>query len=693
VFRDKLRSLSNIFRKESRTWGATIQLGLDQPVWTPRDYENLTKAGYQLNADVYSCVSLIAGAASQIPWIVYESEGATEASPGHPLARLLRKPNERDTGSEFTEAAIAYLLLSGNAYVERSGGTESTAPAFLYTVRPDRMRVIKGNRRQLVSGYTFANGAIPVKFDDWEIMHLRLFNPLDDYYGMSPMEAAVYTVDNANEAGRLYKKLLQRGYPPGAVSVEGDDWTDEQIKQFKSGLQRATESNQVLYLGNAKWQEMGFKPVDASLFESRRFNKRDIAAVFKVPSEMIGDTESKTYANYQQANKSFYTEAVVPNLKRLRDGLNNFLGPVFGNAYIDIDLDRVEALAEDREVTAKRVVALFEKGLIKRNEGRAELNFDAVPEDEDGYYPELVKVPQTVDSTGEGFPGPAISDNGSESDSVGLSGVGPDGKGRQNSIKAFNLVSEEEKDNHWKAFEAQRERWYERIAAEVGERFDQERNAVLKAFRDGQEAGAIRAVTKQEDAWLKFYRATYFAVAEEFGRRVLNSLKSDGYEHEVKFEQDIFTRTVTEWLATEGAKRVVGVLDTTKDKIRRELLAGQAAGESIFQLSKRLQAMYGEFSNIRAERIARTEVISAASLGSQTAARATNLPLLKEWISTRDSRVRDSHGNANGQVVKIDEPYIIGGYKMMHPGDSSMGAPGDEIIQCRCSESYKVSRG
>lgn len=688
MFRDKLLALFNLTRKESRTWGATIRLGLDTPEWTPRDYTNLSKQGYQLNADVYACVSLIAGAAAQIPWIVYDSQGSTEASPNHKLAKLLARPNERDTGSEFTEAAIAYLLLSGNSYIERSGGTEGTAPVFLYPLRPDRMQIVKSRRRDtLVSGYQYKAGGEPVDFDEWQILHLRLFHPLNDFYGMSPVEAAAYTIDNANEASALYKKLLQRGYPPGAVSVDGDDWTDEQIKQFKTGLQRATESNQVLYLGNAKWQEMGFKPVDASLFESRRFNKRDIAAVFKVPSEMIGDTESKTYANYSEARRSFYTEAVIPNLKRLRDGLNGFLGPVFGNAYIDIDLDQVEALAEDRHETAKRVALLFEKGLIKRSWGLAELKYEAIPEDEDGYYPELVGAPGRAsdsDNTGR---------TDDEADPLEETEANVSRRSLTPGLKAFNLISEEEKDNHWKAFEAQRERWYERIAAEVGERFIDERNAVLKAFREGQETSAIRAVTKQEDAWLKLYRATYFSVAEEFGRRVMNSLKSDGYEHEVKFEQDLFSRTVTEWLATEGAKRVVGVLDTTKEKIRKELIAGQLAGESIFQLSKRLQAMYGEFSNIRAERIARTEVISASNLGSQTAARATNLPLEKEWLATLDSRTRDPHSAAHGQRRSIDQPYEVMGQKLMFPGDSSMGASSDNTIQCRCSEVYKVKRG
>jgi uncharacterized protein with gpF-like domain len=184
------------------------------------------------------------------------------------------------------------------------------------------------------------------------------------------------------------------------------------------------------------------------------------------------------------------------------------------------------------------------------------------------------------------------------------------------------------------------------------------------------------------------------SVAEDFGRQTLLSIKSEGYEPmEFKFELDLFTRIILSWIMQEGARRVVGVLDVTRAAIRKELAAGVAVGEGIFELSKRLTAMYGEFSTVRAERIARTEVISASNLGSQAAARATNLPLEKEWIATLDNRVRSPHMLAHGQKQGINEPYTVMGQRLMFPGDGMLGATADNLIQCRCSEFYKIKRG
>lgn len=55
---------------------------------------------------------------------------------------------------------------------------------------------------------------------------------------------------------------------------------------------------------------------------------------------------------------------------------------------------------------------------------------------------------------------------------------------------------------------------------------------------------------------------------------------------------------------------------------------------------------------------------------------------MKMWITRRDERVRSTHSAADGQMVPVDQPFIVGGYPMMHPGDRS--APSRETVNCRC---------
>lgn len=59
--------------------------------------------------------------------------------------------------------------------------------------------------------------------------------------------------------------------------------------------------------------------------------------------------------------------------------------------------------------------------------------------------------------------------------------------------------------------------------------------------------------------------------------------------------------------------------------------------------------------------------------------------ITRKWDSAEDSATRDSHRAMDGQTVGVNEPFTTGaGYRLMHPGDTSLGAPGAEVINCRC---------
>ena len=83
----------------------------------------------------------------------------------------------------------------------------------------------------------------------------------------------------------------------------------------------------------------------------------------------------------------------------------------------------------------------------------------------------------------------------------------------------------------------------------------------------------------------------------------------------------------------------------------------------------------------------RTEINSVGNLALLLAASSEG-KRRKRWKTFGDSKVRPSHANAGGQTVPIDKPFTVGGYRMMFPGDSSLGAPASEIVNCRCSVEY-----
>lgn len=375
------------FQKQSQTTRAIVAMMLGQPIWTPRNYASFAKEGYQANVYVFACIRQIAMACAGIPWLVYRKgrRGTVEELDDHPLAGLLRRPNPWQGGSRFIENVVGYLMLSGNSYIE-AVGPERGAPRELYALRPDRMKVIPGNAQQLVAGYQYTVGGATVTFGPEEILHLKLFNPLDDWYGMSPIEAAARSIDQNNESRAWNVALLQNSArPPGALVAEQElqeeqfNRLKEQIKEQYSGAKNA--GRPLLLEGGLDWKEMGLSPADMHWLEGLKLSAREIAIAFGVPPELIGDSENKTYSNWSESRKAFYEETVLPLMDWLRDELNNWLAPQFGDdrIYLDYDRDEIEALQEDRAEVWDRALKAVEKGVLTPNEARVLLGYEEVP--------------------------------------------------------------------------------------------------------------------------------------------------------------------------------------------------------------------------------------------------------------------------------------------------------------------------
>lgn len=138
-----------------------------------------------------------------------------------------------------------------------------------------------------------------------------------------------------------------------------------------------------------------------------------------------------------------------------------------------------------------------------------------------------------------------------------------------------------------------------------------------------------------------------------------------------------------------GARnRLVGIGDETWSAARTELVSGMQAGESVPKLAKRVSGAAGVGSK-RATMIARTEVIGASNAGSIATMRQLGEVAKKEWLATGGPRTRPTHQSANGQIVNLEDPFIVGGASLDHPGDPS--GPAREVINCRCTMTYDLA--
>ena len=374
--------------KQSRVAPAIAFQALGRPVWTPRDYAALADEGFQRNAVAYRCVRMIAEAAASVPWLLYE--GPRELAE-HPLLTLLERPNAGQAGPDLFESWFGFLQVAGNAYLEQVA-VDGT-PRELHVLRPDRMKVVPG-ASGWPAAYEYAvNGrvvTIPCDAGSGEspVLHMRLFHPLDDHYGMSPLEAAACAIDIHNAAGGWNKALLDNAArPSGALVYKGGEaganLSEDQFERLKRELAEnysgpANAGRPLLLEGGLDWKPMGLSPKDMDFIAAKNAAARDIALAFGVPPMLLGIPGDNTYANYREANRAFWRATVLPLLGRTARALTRWLAPRYeGGDRLRLwyDADAIEALSSEREALWERV---GKAGFLSDDEKREAVGYGRV---------------------------------------------------------------------------------------------------------------------------------------------------------------------------------------------------------------------------------------------------------------------------------------------------------------------------
>ena len=325
-----------------------------QPVWSPRNYEQFAREAYGKNVVAYQSVNKIADAISSVKFMMFRGE---QELTDHPLLRLLERPNPLQSGADYMQAKVGYLLLAGNGYEERVKiGAEVRE---LYQLRPDRMRIIPANNG-IPAAYEYSVGGRKVRFEvdartlDSDLRHLKLFNPTDDWYGLSPVEAGAYAIDQLNESMAWLQALLQNSARPSGALVlkDGGSLSDDNFNRLKAQIEEQYSGSRnagrpMLLEGGLDWKQMGLSPADMGIIEAKFSAARDVALAFGVPPLLLNIPGDNTYSNYKEARLAFWEDTVLPLLNMVLNDWNSWLAAPYG-VEIRANVDEIPAIAEKR---------------------------------------------------------------------------------------------------------------------------------------------------------------------------------------------------------------------------------------------------------------------------------------------------------------------------------------------------------
>lgn len=363
-------------QKTSRTQSvATIRFG-EGAIWTPRNYASLIDQGYLRNIIAYRCVRLLSEAAANVRLNLKIGDRELDT---HPLLDLIARPAPMRTGLSLLEEVYGYLLVAGNAYLEVVSLQGN--PHELHALRPDRMKVLADETGWIEAyQYQVAGRSVELRKAEGDklepVLHIKLFNPLNDHYGFAPIEAAQVALDIHNAAGEWNKSLLDNAACPTGALVYGAgdamNMTDDQFARLKEELESSYQGAKnagrpMLLEGGLDWKQMGMSP-------------REVALAFGVPPMLLGIPGDNTYANYQEANRAFWLLTVLPLVARVLSEISGWLSAAYGEPLkLEADLDAIEALAQERKALWDRVTAA---DFLSRDEKRVAVGYGVEGADE-----------------------------------------------------------------------------------------------------------------------------------------------------------------------------------------------------------------------------------------------------------------------------------------------------------------------
>jgi HK97 family phage portal protein len=363
--------------------GGKVMTGIYGPTYPTTDYTDLVNNGYKRNPDVYAAVSLIARACAAVPWYLsqVDNEGSDVEYRNPELARKIANPAPNVTFSYWMRQAVTDYLLGGNyySYLIEAGGR-------IYEwqrMRPDYVSIIpSSDLSRPVAKYLYSYG-VTREIEPEYVTHWRNFDPVNDWYGMSPLEAAIRSVTMGNSAIDWNTATLQNMGRFSGIIKFADTLDEAQKEAIYSAFQdrRAGAANAgkpLLTDDEFEWVPTSMNVVDADWFNGLNLTKQQIASVFGIDSVLIGDKTASTYNNQEQAMLRLYYDVVMPILLEISGWLSESVISTWqANAVLRFDFEGIDAIKRDQAAAYER---LEKVSFLSPNEKRTEVGYEVRPE-------------------------------------------------------------------------------------------------------------------------------------------------------------------------------------------------------------------------------------------------------------------------------------------------------------------------
>ena len=315
--------LSKIFKRSADTYGE-----IDRAVSTVLAGVNTN--GVYVTEDtaltittVWACVSLLSESVGILPIHLYKkTDSGREVVYGHDSLNLVNSPNSYFSRMDMLQHLMVSVTLHGNGYV-RIMRDKGGRPTKLKMLDPQVPQPVLSANDEL---FYNVNGEM-VHSDD--MIHVKGL-VVDGFKGKSPIAVHRENLCLTMEVQKYGEQFFSKGgntsgmfEVPGTLNDDAFKRLQQQVTAEFSGI--GNSHKPMLLEGGMKYTRVNIPLDDAQFLTTRKFQKGEIASIYRVPPHMVGDLERSTYSNIEQQSQEYLTYCLMPYLVKIETELNQKL--------------------------------------------------------------------------------------------------------------------------------------------------------------------------------------------------------------------------------------------------------------------------------------------------------------------------------------------------------------------------------
>jgi len=371
-------SLNNLFKKrESYSLSSPeITSAFPNLFVTSKSGVSVTQDTAMRHTTVFSCYKVLSEGVAGMPLhlmkkTVKKGKTSKEKATNHKLYNVLHlKPNEEMTSFGWIEAQMLNLVSRGAAFSQILRNKRDEIIGF-YPLLTDNMKTVRSESGEL--GYVYSSTKIGKVFlYSHEVLHTAGAS-LDGVNSISPIQ------ENANSLGlsmameEFGSNFFANGAnASGAFSTPGELGTEayERLKKdLRGNYTGLLNSGKPLLLeGGLTFEKITIPNNDSQFLESRKYQRSEIASIFKVPLHMINDLEKSSFNNMEQQSLDFVIHTLRPWILRLEQTLNIALFGDNTDYYVKFNMSAL--LRGDTKTRYEAYGTGIRDGWLTRNEAR-----------------------------------------------------------------------------------------------------------------------------------------------------------------------------------------------------------------------------------------------------------------------------------------------------------------------------------